>query len=515
MNDKKKIANLFLLGSIVVFIVFHLFRSHNVLVYIIQKVSEAAVVGGFADWFAVSALFRHPLGLKIPHTNIIENNRQKLIDSIAITVSDTWLSKKYLATQINNIDPSVIVLNLSKKHRYILALKKIAKKYTAKIIAFTYTKQFDSMLQKYIDNYIYTLNFYDIVKNNAKKIFESSLYNEAYKTLSMQAKYYILNLDNKTLVKFAINNLDNSIKTKLSSTLKNALENNFDKLIEGLCDYATLLINHNKDTISMYLEEFIESYKNKAISKDIVITLLEGFNIIDKEALSQELIEQLKRLILEIKQNQAHKIRLNIKNYAISQIYTYESKLYTYVLELIQNELEQNITKIKNFLLKQIDEPNTPKKIADLLNLAINSNAALDFYMQNEFKIKMLISKNIQNSIKSFVAKNKKLITNKANFEKQFSYIYSFIINQLLQHKYEFNSFVKQKLTYIMRQNHHLIGKTVKNYLNDLKHEQLIYQIESKVGNDLQYIRINGSIVGSIVGFIIAIVSLIIKNILR
>ncbi|OSS43080.1 putative membrane protein [Desulfurella amilsii] len=515
MNDKKKIANLFLLGSIIVFIAFHLFNSQNVLVYIIQKASEAAVVGGFADWFAVSALFKHPLGLKIPHTNIIENNRQKLIDSIAKTVSDTWLSKKYLAIQINNIDPSAIVLNLSKKHRYIAALKKIAKKYTTKIIAFAYTKQFDSMLQKYIDNYIYKLNFYDIFKNNAQNLFKSSLYDEAYKALSMQAKHYILNLNSEKLVQFAIKYLDSDIKTKLSPILKNALENNFDKLIEDLCDYVVLLINRNKDTISIYIEEFIESYKNKAISKDIVITLLEGFNIIDKEALSQELIEQLKRLILEIKQNQTHSIRLNIKNYAISQIYTYEPKLYTYVLELIQYELEQNVTKIKNFFLKQIDDPNTSQKIAYWLNLAINSNLALDFYKQNEFKIKMFISANIQNSIKSFVTKNKTIITKKANFEKYFSYIHNYIINQLLQHKYEFDSFVKQKLTYIMRQNHHLIGKTVKNYLNDLKHEQLIYQIESKVGNDLQYIRINGSIVGSIVGFIIAIVSLIIKNFLR
>lgn len=511
MKDKKKIANLFLLGSIVVFIVFHFLSSNNILVYIIQKVSEAAVVGGFADWFAVSALFRHPLGLKIPHTNIIENNRQKLIDSIAKTVSDTWLSKKYLTAQINNIDPSTIALNLSKKHRYILFLKKITKKYATKIIAFTYTKQFDFSLKKYVDSYIYKLNFYNIFKNNIKNFFESSIYNEAYKILSIQAKYYILNLDNKTLVEFAMKYLDNGIKTKLSLVLKNALENNFDKLIEDLCDYVILLINHNKDTISIYLEEFIENYKNKAISKDIVITLLEGFNIIDKEALSLELIDQLKRLILEIKQNQTHSIRLNIKNYLVNAIYAYESKLYAYLLELVQNELEQNITKIKNFLLKQIDEPNTSKKIAHLLTLAINSNAALYFYNQNEFKIKMLISTYLQNSIKSFIIKNKTLITNKTNFEKNFNYIYNFIINQLLQHKYEFNTFVKQKLTYIMRQNHHLIGKTVKNYLNDLKHEQLIYQIESKVGNDLQYIRINGSIVGSIVGFLIAIVSLMIK----
>ena len=44
---------------------------------------EAALVGALADWFAVVALFRHPLGLKfIPHTAIIPNNRGRIIEGI-------------------------------------------------------------------------------------------------------------------------------------------------------------------------------------------------------------------------------------------------------------------------------------------------------------------------------------------------------------------------------------------------------------------------------------------------
>src|SRR6186713_1150437 len=53
---------------------------------------EAAMVGGIADWFAVTALFRHPLGIPIPHTGLIVERRDKLVDGIVATVQDEWLS---------------------------------------------------------------------------------------------------------------------------------------------------------------------------------------------------------------------------------------------------------------------------------------------------------------------------------------------------------------------------------------------------------------------------------------
>ena len=45
--------------------------------------AEAAMVGGLADWFAVTALFRHPLGLPIPHTAIIPQNKDRIADTMA------------------------------------------------------------------------------------------------------------------------------------------------------------------------------------------------------------------------------------------------------------------------------------------------------------------------------------------------------------------------------------------------------------------------------------------------
>ena len=49
----------------------------------VKAFAEAAMVGGLADWFAVTALFRHPLGLPIPHTAIIPRNKDRIGETLA------------------------------------------------------------------------------------------------------------------------------------------------------------------------------------------------------------------------------------------------------------------------------------------------------------------------------------------------------------------------------------------------------------------------------------------------
>ena len=49
----------------------------------VKAFAEAAMVGGLADWFAVTALFRHPLGLPIPHTAIIPRNKDRIGEALA------------------------------------------------------------------------------------------------------------------------------------------------------------------------------------------------------------------------------------------------------------------------------------------------------------------------------------------------------------------------------------------------------------------------------------------------
>ncbi|MDC1368803.1 DUF445 family protein, partial [Pseudomonadales bacterium] len=67
----KRLATGLLLAVTAIYIVARLFHDFAPWVGYVEATAEAAMVGALADWFAVTALFRHPLGLKIPHTAII------------------------------------------------------------------------------------------------------------------------------------------------------------------------------------------------------------------------------------------------------------------------------------------------------------------------------------------------------------------------------------------------------------------------------------------------------------
>src|SRR5215212_7521728 len=66
--------------------------------------AEAAMVGGLADWFAVTALFRHPLGLPIPHTAIIPRNKDRIGEALANFLKQNFLLPSVVARRMRNID---------------------------------------------------------------------------------------------------------------------------------------------------------------------------------------------------------------------------------------------------------------------------------------------------------------------------------------------------------------------------------------------------------------------------
>jgi len=66
--------------------------------------SEAAMVGAIADWFAVVALFRHPLGLPIPHTAIIPSNKDRIGENLATFICNNFLSTEQVLEKLKSFD---------------------------------------------------------------------------------------------------------------------------------------------------------------------------------------------------------------------------------------------------------------------------------------------------------------------------------------------------------------------------------------------------------------------------
>lgn len=70
----------------------------------VRAFAEAAMIGGLADWFAVTALFRRPLGLPIPHTAIIPENKDRIADTMASFLQDNFLTPAVVARRMQDMN---------------------------------------------------------------------------------------------------------------------------------------------------------------------------------------------------------------------------------------------------------------------------------------------------------------------------------------------------------------------------------------------------------------------------
>jgi uncharacterized membrane-anchored protein YjiN (DUF445 family) len=70
----------------------------------VQAFAEAALVGGLADWFAVTALFRHPMGVPIPHTAIIPRSKDRIGDALAQFLKENFLTPSNVARRLEGFD---------------------------------------------------------------------------------------------------------------------------------------------------------------------------------------------------------------------------------------------------------------------------------------------------------------------------------------------------------------------------------------------------------------------------
>src|ERR1039457_6622275 len=95
-------ATALLAGVTVLFVAVTAVGTHGVLLGYVQAGAEASMVGGVADWFAVTALFRHPLGLPIPHTALIVERKDQFAATLGRFVQENFLTADVLAERIHS-----------------------------------------------------------------------------------------------------------------------------------------------------------------------------------------------------------------------------------------------------------------------------------------------------------------------------------------------------------------------------------------------------------------------------
>jgi uncharacterized membrane-anchored protein YjiN (DUF445 family) len=102
---KRRASGLLLLAT-ALWIVSEIFVARYPWLAYVRATAEASMIGGVADWFAVTALFRHPLGIPIPHTAIVAARKDQIGRSLGNFVSRHFLSRDVLAARLASLHVS-------------------------------------------------------------------------------------------------------------------------------------------------------------------------------------------------------------------------------------------------------------------------------------------------------------------------------------------------------------------------------------------------------------------------
>ena len=99
----KRLATGLLVLMTCIYILTRIFHGEFIWLGFIEATAEAAMVGALADWFAVTALFRYPLGLKIPHTAIIPSRKDNIAKQFGDFVQQNFLSEEVISQKVRSM----------------------------------------------------------------------------------------------------------------------------------------------------------------------------------------------------------------------------------------------------------------------------------------------------------------------------------------------------------------------------------------------------------------------------
>jgi uncharacterized membrane-anchored protein YjiN (DUF445 family) len=106
LDAMKRRATALLGAAAGVFVLARMLESAYPWMGFIRATAEASLVGGLADWFAVTALFRHPLGIRIPHTAIVATRKDRIGRVLGNFVQNHFLSREVIATNLKAVRPA-------------------------------------------------------------------------------------------------------------------------------------------------------------------------------------------------------------------------------------------------------------------------------------------------------------------------------------------------------------------------------------------------------------------------
>lgn len=375
----------------------------------LNSFAEAAMVGALADWFAVVALFRYPLGIPIWHTAIIPRKKQEISKNLATFVETRLLSIDNIQGELKNVSASDFIDNFLSNEEN-----------KAKIVNFVCSSAQEILL---------SLNDEEIKTQIADFVSDKLNAVEPAPLLAQGIEVLVQNKHHEKFISSGIVFLADWLPTH-KERIKIIIENYLEKILK----WGSNLVP----------DSFVENITDKAI---------------------ETLIEQL----AEAKQNPKHPIRNSIEqkvtefNHKLRHDPSYGEQLVEWKNSLINNpELQSSITGIWDKL----------------------KSSAIDDLQSGDSKIK----RSVADLLTSFQEKLK-----------------------ATELKDKFDNAFRTSVVSVLQSNHSAIGGMITKVIDSWDGEKLSKEIEVNLGRDLQFIRLNGTIIGGIIGVILHFLTNILK----
>ncbi|MDO5608153.1 MAG: DUF445 domain-containing protein [Capnocytophaga sp.] len=363
----------------------------------IKAFAEAAMVGALADWFAVTALFNKPLGLPIPHTNLIENRKKDIGDNLGGFVVDNFLNPESIRPYVQQIQVSGVVADwLSKDANIRLITREIHQKWSE----FAETSEDGEIAKSIASKSRYLL---DEIKINTLAgdalayVLQKGEHQKLFDFMFRKIEGYIT--ENKAMVREKV------AQESLSFIPRFVNDMLADKITSGLATYIGAIADNPQHKVRKEIENQLNGFTHDLHHLPRWQTELEAL----KESMLGE-----------------------------EKINKYSQNIWQYIKKFITDDLAKSTgeSSVKGYLHKTI--------------LRFAENLRTDTALQQR------LDGQVRKTAYQFVLKNRGEVG-------------------------------------------HLISRTVGNWQGRALSEKL----ELEVGKDLQFIRINGTLVGGLVGLLI------------
>ncbi|TEX16978.1 DUF445 domain-containing protein [Bacillus cereus] len=318
---------------------------------IIQGGFEAGLVGGLADWFAVTALFRHPMGIPIPHTALLPKNRKRVTKGLINTLENEWLTKESITNKVKEMQLAQMVLQIAEREMQSDAVKKGIVTIAEKAIVTIDTEKLAVIIEKELKTYLHIIN-----TSNILQVLVDQLVVQEYDEKTLD---YIL-------VKVKDWTAQDEARYQLGSLGMKAMEN---IKVDGFLQFTLKSFMNivDEDKIGGILQKFIISNINSLQDADnstrqLILAKIrqEIINVKENEALLQELENWKEKWIANWNATDKIKEMLEQVQQRAVAFVNNEEFADKYVIPFLQKQMnkikedEQTVQKIEDWLQKQV-----------------------------------------------------------------------------------------------------------------------------------------------------------------